>query len=326
MAGRSSASEHSISPGVHAVRPAASHIELLRWITLLPGVFLVSFSLGVLAGGAVACVLRRPAPIVMEFLIPVIRGWAGALFTYYWAPDRKWSAARAIGLLLGFCQLAHLLFWVMGAGWAALRLYWLSSFVVGLAIAAAPWLLQQVIVSREKERGPAHDQERAGAQTPELGFLPGVAATPTLADNSRAPSSPAPGWEAFRWVALLPAALAVYYVALCAAFLSMSVEKVADEQMWLRIVFSHAVAGWAALLCSAWIAPARKRSVAYVGYLVFLILSLPLSGRTLTAHGLDTAGAMMGLWLIVAAAVAPAPWVVQRIWGQARRRTSQDHL
>jgi len=95
--------------------------------------------------------------------------------------------------------------------------------------------------------------------------------------------------------------------------------------MWLSITFSYVIAGWVTLLCAAWIAPTRKRSVAYVGYLVFLVLSLPLLGRMLVARGVDTIVAMLSLWLIVVVAVAPVVPAVKRVWGTpARARPTAD--
>jgi hypothetical protein len=313
MAKQSSDPGQSVSARASAAPAVASSADLLRWITLLPGVFLVSSSFGVFVGAVAASMLRRPVPMVMELLIPAVGGWTGVLFAYWWAPNRKWPAALATGLLLGVT------FWLASLGWAGPWPHRLLSSAVGLAIAAAPWLSQRLIADRQARPGRAPNEEQERAPKPASGFSPQATETPMPAAEMPAASAPAPDWEALRWSLLLPAAAIAYLGALYVAFVPMLLEHAQGERIWLGIALSHVIAGWAALLCGAWIAPARKRSVTYVGYLVFLVLSLPLAGRMLIARGVDTVAAMVGLWFIVAAAVAPVLWVVQRVWGAPAR-------
>jgi len=155
--------------------------------------------------------------------------------------------------------------------------------------------------------------------------VPGpVAPQPTAAEGTTASAlqtirMPSSGSDALRWAALLPAAAVVYFsvltLAFAPAFTTIPSESAQNERTWLTIAVSYVIAGWVTLLSSAWIAPARKRSVVYAGYLVFLLVSLPLSGRMLVARGVDTTVTMLGLWGIVVVAVAPIFRVVQRVWG-----------
>ena len=278
-----------------------SSVDSLRWVTLLPGVFLVSASVGLFAGAIAASILGRPMPIVTEWLVPVASGWSGVLLAYHWAPTCKWTAARATGLLLAAWQVVCLLLWVTGAGWAGLRLLWLPPVAIGLAVAGAPWLLPWALARRQRRRDAAGADEQRTAPAPTR--------------VSRAVIAPTSVPEALRWMVLLPASGIACYCALCLTFLSTGTGAVQEDRAWLSVAFSHVIAGWVALFCCAWIAPSRKRSVAFAAYLVFLVLALPLSGRMLVARGLDTAIGILALWLAVAAGVGPAVWVAERLLG-----------
>jgi len=313
----SDSKQDAVSPG-RAASPSASTADLLRWITVLPGLLLVSSSFGFLVAGTAAALLQRPAPLLMNVLIPVLGGWAGVLFAYHWAPNRKWPAALATGLLLGAWRLMYLIPSLAAAGLPALWPSGLAPLIVALAIAAAPWRLHQLILNdrRQQERPCAQTRELAQTPQPEPPATPRPAAAPP--ERAAESPAPAPASDALRWAVLVPAAAIVYYGALVVAFAPMSGETPRDGRMWLSIAVSFVIGGWVTLLFSAWMAPARKRSVAYAAYLVLLVLSLPLAGRMLIARGPDTAIAIVGLWLVVAAALGPAPWVVQRIWRSPR--------
>jgi hypothetical protein len=260
-----------------------------------------------------AALLQRPAPLLMNVLIPVLGGWAGVLFAYHWAPDRKWPAALAAGLLLGAWRLVCLIPALAAAGLPALWPSGLAPLIVALAIAAGPWRLHQLTLNDRRQQERACSQTRELVQTPQT--EPPAALSPPADPPEPATESPLPpASDALRWVMLPPAAAIIYYGALTVAFAPMSGETPRDGRMWLSIAMSFVIAGWVTLLFSAWMAPARKRSVAYAAYLIILVLSLPLAGRMLIARGPDTAIAIVGLWLVVAAALSPAPWIVQLIW------------
>ncbi len=298
-------SRKCISSHFGAIPTTCSTVDLLRWIVLLPIVFFANSFFGVLFGLGKASLFEQSIPIVIEFISAAAGSWVGVLTAYHLAPNRKWEIARAIALLLG------VKLWILSLGWASPWSHRIYSAAVSVAIAASPWFAHLIIVIRQPKKQPLTEE-------PKEEPLPQLAKSSTLTDERHNLSSPSSESEALRWIMLLPITLIIYYISLTIAFapaFAPSVfQDIHGEQAWRYIAISFVITGWVVVLSSAWIAPTRKRKAAFASYLAFLFLSLPLSGRALVARGLDTSTIMLGIWLIITVAVAPAFWSIERIW------------
>jgi hypothetical protein len=99
----------------------------------------------------------------------------------------------------------------------------------------------------------------------------------------------------FRWLLILPAAIAVVPAADWISLQSLELIGASrPDALWVagRIV-AHLIAGAAAILLGAWIAPARKRTIATLLFVLAILGAIEA-----------TASGQMPLWLVLPLAAA----------------------